>query len=178
MSKRGHFIPGTSSLMEGLLSKVEKANELKRVQVILLGSKGLSAQEIGLIVGLKEPSIWRLWKRYREEGISMIRDKRGQNRGKAYLSLENEINFLSPFKEEAKSGKIVTVQSIRDKHEMLLSKTLSPGATYNLLRRHGWRKIVPRPEHPKYKPEDAERFKEAIFPPGYDPYESVVDSSE
>lgn len=172
MSKKATFPEGTKEKMEILMKEVEKANELKRVQSIFLGAQGLEAKDISVIVGLKEQSIWRLWKRYRKEGEDAIFDQRGKNRGKAYWSIEEESAFLSEFRDKAKTGGIVTMKEIIKSHREKLEQDLSKGATYNLLRRHGWRKIVPRPEHPKHNPEDAERFREAIFPPGYDPYES------
>jgi hypothetical protein len=40
---------------------------------------------------------------------------------------------------------------------------LDPTVTYRLLERHGWRKIVPRPQHPKTDKASQETFK-VFFP--------------
>lgn len=175
--RRAELSATASKEAEKWLSQVEKANELKRVQCIVLGGKGLGAKDIAVIVGFKkEESVRRIWKRYREEGQSMFQDKRGHNRGRAYWTKKEESQFLEQFKVKAESGEIVTISKIQEVHQKAMNKKISQTTTYNLLRRHGWRKIEPRPEHPKHNPEEVERFREAIFPPGYDPYESSFGS--
>ena len=154
------------------MEKVLKANELKRVQCVLLGARGVRAKEIMVIVGMeKASSVRRIWQRYRKEGVRIFLDNRGKNRGRAYWTEEIESQFLEPYKEKALSGKLVTVKEIQLGHKKALGRKVSLVSTYNLLHRHGWRKIVPRPSHPKHNRKDMERFKEAIFPPDYDPYE-------
>ena len=173
MKRRANLPKQATKEAEEWMSKVEKANELKRVQCVLLGSQGFSSEEISKITGIKnETSVRRIWGRFRKEGVSMFLDKRGQNRGRAKWTEEEEKEFLEKFKDKAMSGTIVTVKEIVDSHRDKLGKQIALATTYNLLRRHGCRKIVPRPEHPNHDPEKAELFREAIFPPNYDPYES------
>jgi hypothetical protein len=108
----------------------------------------------------------------RREGIeSLVGEKRGKNRGRAHISLKEEKAFLSSFDADARKGKWVTANAIHEAHKQKLGKSIKKSVTYRLLKRHRWRKIVPRPEHPKHDPQKMKRFREAIFPPGYDPYE-------
>ena len=169
------FKKGTEARAEKLAKEAKRAPELRRLQSVLLGCKGLTAESISIVVGLKPNYIRQVWMKCRREGIeSLVGEKRGQSRGRAHLSLEEEKELLNEFKEKAESGTIVTAKAIQIAHCQKVGKTLKPSVTYRLLKRHRWRKITPRPEHPKHDPDKMKNFKEAIFPPGFDPYESEV----
>jgi hypothetical protein len=155
------------------LKKTRNAWETKRVQCILLRCLGSDSQTIGTFVGYVDSHVRLVWKQFKNEGWNrIIGERRGQNRGKASLSLKEESDFLESFKSESKTGKLVLEKSIHKSHCDILGKTVDETTTYRLLHRHGWRKIVPRPNHPKHNAKDVMHFKKAIFPPDYDPYES------
>lgn len=165
------FKKDTEALAAKMVREAKKAPELKRLQSVLLGCKGLTAFEISIITGLSPNYIRQVWMKCRREGAqSLAGEKRGQSRGKAHMSLEEEKVFLDQFKNRAESGELVTAKEIQASHAAEIGKTLDPTLTYRLLHRHRWRKIAPRPEHPKHDPEAMKRFREAIFPPGFDPY--------
>lgn len=161
---KAHFKSGTKERMSILLKEVKKASELKRVQCILLGASGISSPAIVPLVGLNEVNVRRIWKRYREKGEQEIVGERRGNRGKAHLTLEEEQAFLKPFMEEAQSGGILIVSQIHKAYEKKIGKALHHSVTYRLLERHGWRKIAPRPYHPKRDQAQQESFQDS-FPP-------------
>lgn len=166
------FKKGTEVLAEKLAKEAKRASELRRLQSVLLGCKGLNATGISIITGLTPNYIRQVWMKCRKHGIeSLVGEKRGASRGKAHMSVVEEREFLKRFEEKATTGELVTTRQIREAHCKAVGKTLKPSVTYRLLRRHRWRKIVPRPEHPKHDPEQMKTFREGIFPPGYDPYE-------
>jgi len=68
-------------------------------------------------------------------------------RHKAYMSFQEESEFLMPFIDDAKSGKIATVSEINRKLEEHLDHPVHKTTVYHMLKRHGWRKIVPRTVH-------------------------------
>jgi len=172
MKQKAKFKKGTKALAARLAKTATRAPELRRLQSVLLGCKGFPAKEVSQITGLTIGYIRQIWMKCREEGVeSLAGEKRGRSRGKAHLSLSEEAAFLNPFKKKAESGQLVTANEIRKAHAEKVGKELSPTVTYRLLGRHRWRKIAPRPEHPKHKTEDLKRFREAIFPPDVDPYE-------
>ena len=173
--RKSKFPEGTRKEAALLIKRTERGAETKRLQCVYLGASGLSSEKVAPIVGYRATHVRLVWKWFREGGFErLLGERRGQTRNRSHWTEREEAEFLSVFKERAEQGQIVTVKAIRKSHQALLGKPLVIGTTYNLLRRHGWRKIVPRPEHPKYRPEDAERFKEAIFPHSYDPYEGII----
>jgi transposase len=50
-------------------------------------------------------------------------------------------------------------QLIREYVERTVERKVSKDYAYDLLHRHGWRKVSPRPEHPKVNKEEQEEFK-------------------
>ena len=59
------------------------------------------------------------------------------------------IGVLAPFVARAESGGMLTVTEIQRAYEVQTGKSVAPSTVYRLLDRHGWRKVVLRPRHPK-----------------------------
>jgi hypothetical protein len=75
------------------------------------------------------------------------------------MSLEEEKKLLEELYNDASKGLIVISKAIKLKAEEKLGKTVSHDFATDLLNRHGWRKIVPRPKHPNSSKEKQEEFK-------------------
>lgn len=166
MSKPARFPEGAATRMQELLKQSLTGSELRRVQSVLLGAQGINSLAIANIVGYAPEHIRLLWKRYREEGESiLLGEMRGKGRGKAHLTLKEEEDFLAPFIGKAKRSGMLIVSEVHNAHKARLGKEkMHHSVTYNLLHRHNWRKIVPRPSHPKTNAEAQEEFR-ASFPP-------------
>ena len=70
----------------------------------------------------------------------------GHNRNMSY---EEEQFILDQFDEKAEAGQIITVKEIKAAFDEKVGKDTGRGYIYMLLARHKWRKIKPRPKHPK-----------------------------
>jgi hypothetical protein len=64
------------------------------------------------------------------------------------MSFAEEIEFLAEFEDLAEAGQIITVEGILKKFEEKTGKASNTSTIYKLLKRHGWRKVKPRPRHP------------------------------
>ncbi len=80
-------------------------------------------------------------------------------RRRAYLTFEEEKEFLSGFFEVASRGGILVVSEVRTALEKRLGHKVAETTVYRMLERHGWRKIVPRRRHPKANKSAQEGFK-------------------
>jgi transposase len=78
------------------------------------------------------------------------------------MSLEQERSFLQPFFARAAKGEIATAQDIQRAFEAQVKHAVHISSIYRLLERHGWRKLVPRPRHPKANPEAQAVFKKTL----------------
>jgi transposase len=165
MAKPAYFPPGTVETMQSLMKEAKTAEQLRRVQCVLLGAQHVKAEIIAQSIGRSEDAVHRAWKRYRDEGAeTFLEEKRGQTRGRAHLSLDEETAFLKPFIDTANSSGMLVATEVHTALEKKLRKTLKPSITYNMLARHGWRKIVPKSRHPKVDEAAQKKFRES-FPP-------------
>ena len=83
----------------------------------------------------------------------------GYARTNNHLSATEEKIFLSTFKAKAIAGEITTVKKVKLAYEKKIGQTVCNSVIYRLMARHGWRKIQPRPEHPKRDQAIQEAFK-------------------
>lgn len=124
--------------------------EYQRIQCVLIrATLGSSASQIAELLGWSTATVHVLHSRWSKEGDAIF-DVRGRGgRHHQHLSPEQEKQLLAPFVERAAAGGLLTVAEIQQAYREQLGKTVAPSTVYRLLDRHGWRKVVPRPQHPK-----------------------------
>jgi ssRNA-specific RNase YbeY (16S rRNA maturation enzyme) len=66
---------------------------------------------------------------------------------------------LTPFLEQAQQGEIVIAAPVQQAYAERLGHPVPHSIVYRALHRQGWRKIQPRPQHPKTEVAAQEAFK-------------------
>ena len=69
------------------------------------------------------------------------------------MTCEQEEAVLAPYLEKAEKGEIVSVAEIA--HQTAVGHTISPTHIYAVLKRHDWRKVMPRSRSPRKASEEA-----------------------
>ena len=69
---------------------------------------------------------------------------------------------MSKIKSEADVGGIVEIGKVHRLFEEAVGHKVARYTAYRLVHRHGWRKIMPRPRHPKQDHEILEGFKKNL----------------
>ncbi|CZB63020.1 transposase [Streptococcus pneumoniae] len=101
---------------------------------------GKSYKEIIELLDCNQTTIWRNVKKYEEFGLdSLLQETRG-GRNHAYMTRHLKA---------AEAGEFVTIDALFQAYKKELGRSYTRDAFYQLLKRHGWRNITPRPEHPK-----------------------------
>jgi transposase len=95
---------------------------------------------------------------YNRFGLAAIETPGSGGRRHQYMSVEQERAFLQPFFARAETGEIAPAEQIQQAFEAEVKQLVHISTIYRLLDRHGWRKLVPRPRHPK-----ANEHEQAIF---------------
>ena len=153
-----------------LLKLLIKENKLKRVdkrlQVIKLHMEGKKQQEIADKLGYSREWVNKLIKQYYEKGLEEYsRHKYGGNH--RAMSVEEEVEILSQFENEAEKGTLVVANSIKKAFDEKRGKDTGRGYIYMLLKRHKARKVMPRSAHPKKSSDEAmEASKKLTFDTG------------
>ena len=134
------------------IKEAAKKNKNKRVdkklQVLIMRHENKGNEEISARTGYNIRYITTLMGQYKKQGLEeFIRSKQtSHNRN---MSVKQEAKVLAKFEEEADAGHELTVKEIRKGLESELGKETSVAYAYRVLKRHGWRKVMPRPKHPK-----------------------------
>lgn len=135
-----------------LLAKLNKrgvkdAKAYRRLLALHMRAMGKGNKEISEIVGFSVQYITELVSKYMSEGMdAVLTDRRTTNHRN--MTFAEEAAFLEQFAEMAEAGQILTINIIMEKYDEATGKKCSDSTIYRLLRRHGWRKISPRPAHP------------------------------
>lgn len=163
------YIPLSSKAAQHIQTLMKNATskwEYRRLQCVSLRQFGMQASDVAKITGLHPGSVRIIWAKWQRQGEEvLLGERRGQVRAAARWTREEERAFIDPFLRAAERGKLTTVREIYTAQCIRVGKKLDPTVTYRLLGRHGWRKVVPRPRHPKTKSDAQETFK-VFFPQG------------
>jgi len=145
-----------------LLKKAKTVDELRAAQAIVLPLLlGLSVEQtaaaIGRSVGVTCTMRTRFGRTLRGEK-QVTRGKRDlRNRAKA--SLEKESEILDEVLSLAATGGVVIVPPLKPLVEAKLGKSIALSTLYQMLARHGWRKLAPDKSHPKADPVAQDEWK-------------------
>ena len=75
------------------------------------------------------------------------------------MTKEEEEAFLAPFFESAQQSGILVVSGIHNALEQHLERKVALATAYNLLHRHGWRKLAPDKRNVKADIQTQEEWK-------------------
>jgi transposase len=156
---------GTVERLAPLLQEVRSKAEYQRVQCVWLrATLGLSSRQIAEALGWQASSVRHVQARYFHEGEDTLRDKPQGGRHHAHLTREEEQELLTPFLANAQQGEIVIAAPVQQAYEARLGHPVHHSVVYRALHRQGWRKIQPRPQHPKTDVAVQEEFKKSSRP--------------
>ena len=156
---------GTSDRLEELLKRAKGGSEVKRIQCVYYRAKyKYTSKQIAELTGYNERTVRRHQAAYLKEGESSLKPKARGGRRRANMSQEEETAFLEPFTDRASAGEILEIGESHQAYADQLGRSVHRSVVYVLLHRHGWRKVSPRPVHPKHDPQAAETFKKSSPP--------------
>lgn len=120
------------------------------------------AAEIAKHCGVSKAMVHQVISTYNRLGIAAVETPGKGGRRHDYLTLEQERAFLAPFFARAEQGELATASEIQQAFETRVGREVDESTIYRLLHRHGWRKVVPRPKHPRASKEAQEQFKKTL----------------
>lgn len=149
------------SAAEQVVRTTSDARALRRAQALLLPSAhGLTIADTGQAIGRSKASVSRLRAEFCREAEQPERPRpQWGGRRRQYMTVAEETAFLEPFLAQAGQGGILVVAPLQIAYEKAIGRSVPDSTVYRMLARHGWRKIAPRPHHPKGNPELREAWK-------------------
>jgi transposase len=132
------------------------------ISVLLLADSenNFSAEKLSNILGISRQTIFDELNRVRSqsENKNYVPLQQG-GRHNSYMTLDEEIEFLSTWEDKAKSGQLLTVPELHNDFNNAVGSIVPKSTIYRMLKRHNWRKTMPDTRHPKPDPELQEEFK-------------------
>ena len=139
--------------VEALKARLKQATtiaEFQRIQCVLLrATLDCSASQIAQVLGWATASVHIAHSRWAKEGEALFALKGKGGRRNQLLSEQQEAEVLEPFIKCAGAGGVLKVAAVQQAYEARVGKAVPNSTVYRVLARHGWRKVVPRPRHPK-----------------------------
>ncbi|MBX3239923.1 MAG: winged helix-turn-helix domain-containing protein [Chitinophagaceae bacterium] len=135
--------------------------EFSRWQILYLiqVAKIQSADTIAPLVNLSKPSIYKIVEGYNKSGVQGIRYSPRGGRHRFLLSTAQEAEVLQAIEQKAAKGLIKTANDIRSMVEHKVGRKVSDDYLWDLLKRNGWKKKMPRPHHPQRTLAEQQEFK-------------------
>ena len=141
-------------MAQEMLRQAKTIDELRQAQAVVLPlAYGLSLDETAQAIGQSVTWTSRLRNRFLAgETVADGQRQHAGGRRRQNLSLEREREILAPFLQRASTGCILVVPQIKAELEAALGRRMALSSVYNLLHRHGWRKLAPDKQHPQSDP--------------------------
>lgn len=158
-----NLISRDNATIAALADRLKKAKghaEYQRIQCVLIrATLGSTAAEIAQLLGWSTATVHVIHSRFAKEGEALFDLVGRGGRHHQHLSAEQETQLLAPFTVKAQAGGLLHVNEIKRALEQEVGNTVAASTVYRMLDRHGWRKVVPRPRHPKADMQAQSAFK-------------------
>lgn len=150
----------TVTKLQQRLKQTDDLVEFKRIQCVLLRlTLDCSAADIAQLLGWTVSTVHVMHSRWSKQGLALLDVHRRGGRHRQHLTPEQEQQLLQPFLERAQAGQMLAIAEIQQLYQEHVGKAVARSTVYRLLRRNGWRKVVPRPRHPKANVAEQAAFK-------------------
>ena len=160
-----NLIVGDRATVRRLADRLKQADshaQYQRIQCVLIrATLGSSAAQIAQLLGWSTATVHVMHSRWAKEGESIFDVKRRGGRRHQHLTPEQEKELLAPFVQRAEAGGMLGVAEILQAYRERCGQEVARSTVYRLLQRHGWRKVMPRPRHPKADVAAQAAFNEA-----------------
>ena len=148
MRKRYIITPEEATIAREKMKKTKDKKVYRRLQIIALRGDGLKNKDVAVATGFSPSHISLILKKFSTGGFQTIEsDGRTSNNRKA--SDEAVAKFLKGWEKSAVDGVIITTDDMREAFCKTFGTTITPQAFRRLLKRFGWSKKMPRPQHVK-----------------------------
>ena len=125
------------------------AAQRERIQMVLLRESGMTQPAIAAAMGVSLSTVNRAHMAFDHGGIKALKPKPIGGRQRENITVAEERVLLARFAKAAGAGEMLNIHDLKAAYEKAIGHETSNSTIYNLLARHGWRKLMLRPFHPK-----------------------------
>ena len=131
------------------IANARTVEQLRQAQAVVLPlDYGLSLHDTAQVIGVSRGWACQLRRRFMQGKTAGEPDAPARGgRQRQNMTLENEREFLAPFEAQAATGGVLVVGQIKAALDERLGRKVALASVYNLLHRHGWKKLAPDRRH-------------------------------
>lgn len=157
------FPPGSAAKLKQLLKQARSVADQRRIQAVLMRALDASPPErIAEVTGLSVATIRVIHSKFLRQGESWLVNRPGRGgKRRSLLSAEQAEELLGRHRDAAAKGEVIEAGAFRRDYERMVGHKVAASTVYRLLARAGWRKVAPRPSHPRKDPTVEEAFKKS-----------------
>jgi transposase len=134
-----------------------------RMQMVVMREEGMTQPKIAELTGKSLSTVNRAHMAYDKRGRMALKHKRSGGRINENMSVAREKALLKRFAKRAGAGEMLNIHDLKAAYEKESGHSACTATIYNLLHRHGWRKLMPRPHHPDRDEAAQIRFKKKVL---------------
>lgn len=149
-------------LLKRVLRRTKEPVFRQRVQMVVLRESGMTQPAIAEAMGVSLSTVNRAHMAFDRGGPAALAPKPSGGRIRENMTVAEERALLARFAKAAGTGEMVNIQDLKAAYEREIGRPTSNSTIYSLLARHGWRKLMPRPHHPKRDLAAQDAFKKAL----------------
>ena len=149
-------------LKKALRWKLPEAQR-RRISMLLLRESGMTQPAIAEAMGVSLSTVNRAHMAYDQGGIKALKPKPCGGRKRENMTIAQEKALLARFAKAAGAGEMLNIHDLKLAYERAIGHKTSSSTVYDRLGRHGWRKLMPRPFHPRQDMAAQNDFKKTAF---------------
>ena len=148
MPKTYHISEAESEILRETMKSCKIVNSYRRMEAVALRGEGKTNEEISSLRGFHSDRVSKLVSNFCNNGISALLEDGRCGGNHKNLTVEQEEKILKEFEESASKGQVITPNEIKKRYDEVLGRETKPTFIYSVLKRLGWRKVMPRSKHP------------------------------
>lgn len=127
----------------------------RRLHAVQLRGEGMTNEEIAQKLDTSAKMVSQWVSAYKNNGgiaALLPKERIGMHRN---MSIEEEKEFLSAYTKQAEAGQILDLNELKAAYIEKVGHSIGGSQIYRMLKRHGWRKVMPRSRHPQKASDEA-----------------------
>jgi transposase len=130
--------------------------------IFWLTTRRMFTHEVASMLRVGRSTVWTWLHAYNQHGPAGIAARDRGGRRDAFFTLDEECALLASLEAQAARGEFVVAAQLRGAVERAVGHAVSWAYVGRLLHRHRWRKVAPRPRHPRADPAMQATFRESF----------------
>ena len=139
-----------AKILRQSMEKTNNTGAYARLQAVALRGEGFTNDQISTVTGYNSNYVTELCKTYTLFGLEALASDGRTGGNNRHMGEDEAAKFLEQFREQAEKGQVISVEDIAKAYDEAVDKEhKSLSSIYYFLHRHGWRKVMPKKQHPR-----------------------------